>query len=223
MTFCLSIHGSRCNQEMVEQWRYRENWQAFTTKQVPLIPLLWLTPVILTLGGGSNRIRSSRPASGTQWVPSQPGIHYNLSQINTHKLKSASPGAPTLVFLAALRSRLALTYLPSRSRKSRHKTSKQPKHTNRWHFSNQPPSQARPAPFRRARFRSDGNPEGPEDPRWVGLDVRRSKLGPRPAELLFRELASCRKCDSEGRGGVQQLGDVVPGGVYAVVSDFLGT
>lgn len=48
-----------------------------------------------------------------------------------------------------------------------------------------------------------------------------SKLGPRPAELSFRELASSRNCYSEGRSGVQQLGDVVPGGVYAVVSDFL--
>lgn len=49
----------------------------------------------------------------------------------------------------------------------------------------------------------------------------RSKLGPRLAELSFRELASSRNCYSEGRSGVQQLGDVVPGGVYAVFSDFL--
>lgn len=90
-----------------------------------------ITSVILTLGGGSNRIRSSRPASGTRWVPSQPGIHYSPSQINTHKLKSESSGAPILVFLAALRRPLALTYLPSLSRKSRYKTGKQPKHTNR--------------------------------------------------------------------------------------------
>lgn len=48
-------------------------------------------------------------------VLSQPGIHYSLSQINTHKLKSANPDAPTLDFLAALRRRLALTCLPSRS------------------------------------------------------------------------------------------------------------
>lgn len=144
---------------------------------------------------------------GHKRVRDQPGRDETLRQINT-QVEVSDPGAarPSACTRSSRARPRELTWSPSSSQKSSYKPSDQPKDADRFHFSNQPPFYARPAPSRPAGFLRDGCLEGSEDPRWVGLDEWRCKLGSRSAEPLFRELASSRKHDSDGPGSAAARG-----------------